>query len=92
MDDNLTVTTFLILMLVFIGMGYCLGWMVGSNRQLKQMLPELHELRETVSRLRLLSKLQICSQCDGQQNVYNRITEGYQPCSVCKGKGEVRHV
>lgn len=74
---------------------WLLGAYVGSNwgrfREQNRLIPEINEANETVARLRLLSKLEVCLQCEGQQNVYNRLTEAYQPCSVCGGTGEFRH-
>jgi len=63
-----------------------LGGKIGEQNK---TTPEILELREEVSRLRLLSKLQVCGQCSGEQRVYNRLGEWYERCPTCKGAGEV---
>lgn len=37
--------------------GYALGWAVGTNWQMKRLLPDLNEAREEASRIRLLARL-----------------------------------
>lgn len=77
-----------VLFATFLG-GY-LGYVTGYGRSQNKYIPEINEANETIARLRLLSKLQVCRQCDGEQNVYNKLGHYYQPCSVCNGAGEVK--
>lgn len=70
-------------------LGGWIGYMAGHIRSQNRYVEEINEANETVARLRLLSKLQVCRQCDGEQNVYNKLGNFYQPCSVCNGSGEV---
>lgn len=37
--------------------GYALGWAIGTNWQMKRLLPDLNDAREEVSRIRLLARL-----------------------------------
>lgn len=37
--------------------GYAMGWAVGTNWQLKKLLPELRDLREEVGKLKLLARM-----------------------------------
>lgn len=68
--------------------GY-LGYVTGYGRSQNKHIAEINEAKFMIERLRLLSGLRICPQCDGDQNVYNKFGHYYQPCSVCNGAGEV---
>ncbi|WP_054882144.1 hypothetical protein [Pseudomonas sp. NBRC 111128] len=52
--DEFVFTT---LLLMGVLMGGAIGWAFGTTWQIKKMLPELRDLREEVSKLKLLARM-----------------------------------
>lgn len=52
--DEFVFTT---LLLMGVLMGSAIGWAFGTTWQIKKMLPELRDLREEVSKLKLLARM-----------------------------------
>lgn len=49
-----------LVLLLFAGFAFWMGFSMGQNQQLERMLPELHKLREDLGRNRLLCRMRAC--------------------------------